>query len=188
MKKLALFNLTDEQKKKLPIWFAVEFACMVAYLALDLLTKEFIYGPMANGADDIILIEGVLRFTPVKNTGASFGIFSDKTYVLTIISIVTAVLLFIVWIFTITERNGWLRSALVLIIAGAVGNIVDRVMFGYVRDFVYFELIDFAVFNFADSGLCVGAGLLIIYLLVFYIRSDKSSEKPKNKENNEVDG
>lgn len=182
MKKLALFNLTDEQKKKLPVWFVVEFFFMLAYLAMDLLTKEFIYGPMANGADDIILIEGVLRFTPVRNTGASFGIFSDKTYVLTIISIITAVLLFIVWIFTITERNGWLRSALVLIIAGAIGNIVDRVAFGYVRDFVYFELIDFAVFNFADSGLCVGAGLLIIYLLFFYIKSDKASDNDKKEE------
>lgn len=180
MNKLSLFNLTNEQKKKLPIWYAVELFFMAAYLAFDLLTKKYIYDPMAKGADDVILIKGVLRFTPVENTGASFGIFSDSTQVLTIISLITAIILFFVWMLTITERNGWLRSALVLIIAGALGNIVDRLSFGYVRDFVYFELINFAVFNFADSGLCIGAGLLIIYLLVYYVKADTKSAKGKH--------
>ncbi len=190
MKVPEIFKFTAEQKKKLPIWFAIEFAGILAYLALDLLTKHFLYGPMANGSADIILIKGVLRLTPVENTGASFGIFSDKTSVLTIVSIVTAVILIIVWAVTIKERNGIYRASLVLIIAGAVGNIVDRLVFGYVRDFIYFELIDFAVFNLADSGLCVGAGLLIIYILFFYLRADKTNkngDKARNDaKNNEV--
>ncbi len=190
MKVPEIFKFTAEQKKKLPIWFAIEFAGILAYLALDLLTKHFLYGPMANGSADIILIKGVLRLTPVENTGASFGIFSDKTSVLTIVSIVTAVILIIVWAVTIKERNGIYRASLVLIIAGAVGNIADRLVFGYVRDFIYFELIDFAVFNLADSGLCVGAGLLIIYILFFYLRADKTNkngDKARNDaKNNEV--
>ena len=74
-----------------------------------------------------------------------------------------------------------MRSALILILAGAVGNIVDRIALGYVRDFIYFELIDFAVFNFADSCLTVGTIVLIIYLLFFYSKDEKSIEERKQQ-------
>ena len=81
----------------------------------------------------------------------------------------------VVLIFSIKNRNGWYRSALILLIAGGLGNIVDRLMFNYVRDWIYFELIDFAVFNLADTGLTVGCVLLIIYVIFCY----KPQEKPK---------
>ena len=81
----------------------------------------------------------------------------------------------VVLIFSIKNRNGWYRSALILLIAGGLGNIVDRLMFNYVRDWIYFELIDFAVFNLADTGLTVGCVLLIIYVIFCY----KPQEKQK---------
>ena len=66
-----------------------------------------------------------------------------------------------------------------MIFAGAVGNIIDRLALGFVRDFIYFELIDFAVFNFADSCLTVGTIVLIIYMIFFYSRDEKELEKGK---------
>ena len=68
-------SLFDVEKKKLLIWFLIDFLFIGVWLAVDLLTKEFVYGPMAMGDPDIIIWKGVLRLTPVENTGASFGIF-----------------------------------------------------------------------------------------------------------------
>lgn len=167
-------NLFDVDKKKLAIWFAIDFVFIGVWLAIDLLTKEYVYGPIASGGPDIIIWQGVLRLTSVENTGASFGIFQGKTDILAIISLVTIVFLILIMIFSIKNRNGWYRSALILLTAGGIGNIVDRFVFGYVRDWIYFELIDFAVFNLADTGLTVGCVLLVIYVIFFY--------KPQEKE------
>lgn len=166
-------SLFDVDKKKLLIWFLLDFLFIGVWLAVDLLTKEFVYGPMAMGDPDIIVWKGVLRLTPVENTGASFGIFQGKTDILTIISLVTVAVMTLVMVFSIKVRNGWYRSALILLIAGGLGNIIDRLALGYVRDWIYFELIDFAVFNLADTGLCVGCALLIIFVIFFYKPVDK---------------
>lgn len=167
-------ELFDVDKRKLALWFLIDFLFIGIYIAIDLLTKEFVYGPMAAGKPDIIIWKGVLRLTPVENTGASFGIFQGKTNILTIVSLVTVVVLTLVLIFSVKNRNGWYRAALILIIAGGLGNIIDRLALGYVRDWIYFELINFAVFNLADSGLTVGCALLIIYVLFFYRPVEKS--------------
>lgn len=166
-------SLFDVDKKKLLIWLLLDFLFIGVWLAVDLLTKEFVYGPMAMGDPDIIIWRGVLRLTPVENTGASFGIFQGKTDILTIISLVTVAVMTFVMVFSIKVRNGWYRSALILLIAGGLGNIIDRLALGYVRDWIYFELIDFAVFNLADTGLCVGCALLIIFVIFFYKPVDK---------------
>jgi len=68
-------SLFDAPKKKLAIWFLIDFIFIGVWLAIDLLTKEFVYGPIASGEPDIIIWKGVLRLTSVENTGASFGIF-----------------------------------------------------------------------------------------------------------------
>jgi signal peptidase II len=64
-----------------------------------------------------------------------------------------------------------------MIIAGGIGNLVDRLTLGYVRDFVYFELIDFAVFNLADSALTVGVIFILIFILFYYMPEDKKKAK-----------
>ena len=169
-------NLFDAPKKKLAIWFLIDFFFIGVWLAIDLLTKEFVYGPIASGEPDIIIWKGVLRLTSVENTGASFGVFQGKTDILGIISIITIVIMAVVMVFSIKNRNGWYRSALILLIAGGIGNVVDRFTLGFVRDWVYFELIDFAVFNLADTGLTVGCVLLIIYVIFFYKPVEKAKK------------
>lgn len=153
--------------KKYIKYIIIELLLIGVVLAIDLLTKEFIYGKVYEQGK-MNLIKGVLSFTAVENTGASFGIFKDKTIILTIVSAISAAGLIVFLICTIKSRNLLLRSSLILIIGGAVGNLIDRAALGYVRDFVYFELIDFAVFNLADSALTIGTILLMIYVLFFY--------------------
>ena len=179
MKNFSIKKLFDVDKKKLAFYFILDFVLIGIFIAIDLLTKEFIYGPMAAGAPDIIIWEGVLRLTPVENLGASFGIFYGHTDILSIISIVTVVILLIFMIFSVKNRNFWFRASLILLIAGGLGNIFDRVFLGYVRDFVYFEIINFAVFNLADSELTIGCILLIVYVIFFYKPEDKKKEKTK---------
>lgn len=150
----------------------IEMLLIGVVIAIDLLTKEFIY-QKAYDEGKINIIKNVLSFTAVKNTGASFGIFKDKTTILAIISALSAAGMIAFLIGSVKHRNLLLRSSLILIIGGAIGNLVDRVWLGYVRDFVYFELIDFAVFNLADSALTIGTILLIIYVLFFYKEPEK---------------
>jgi signal peptidase II len=165
------FQTAVKDKKR---WFTclIELLISAALVAVDLITKEYIYG-YCNRNGKINVIKGVFSFTCVENTGASFGIFSDSPTALTIVSVICACALVVFMFYSYPRRNLWLRSALILILAGAVGNIVDRIILGYVRDFIYFELINFAVFNFADSCLTVGTIVLIIYILFFYSKEEK---------------
>lgn len=176
MKKIDVRKLFYPELKKNLIVLGTELLFVGLYLAVDLLTKHFVYMPIAAGADDVIVWNGVLRYTAVENTGASFGLFSDSFVALTVVSFVTVIALLLVLVFSVKVRNGWLRAALILMIAGGLGNLVDRFMFGYVRDWIYFELIDFAVFNLADSGLTVGCVLLLIFVVFFYRPEDKKKD------------
>lgn len=163
--------------KKIILGLVLEGIFMLLYLMFDLLTKKYIYGNIKNTNQEIIIIKNVIRFTAVENTGASFGIFGNSTLALTIISFISIFILFATIIGTARDRNPILRSALVLIFAGGLGNLIDRVKFGYVRDFVYFELIKFPVFNFADSALTIGCVLAIIWIIFVF---SKSGNKSKN--------
>lgn len=173
------FIVAVKDKKR---WIAclIEVGIMCLLLALDLLLKHFVYGHCATQGD-IPIIKGVIRFTAVRNTGASFGILRDKTLALTIISLISAILLVLFIFYSYPRKNKWLRAALVMITAGAFGNVIDRLHFGYVRDFVYFELIDFAVFNFADNCLCIGVGVLIVYIIFFYTKEEEELKKKKDE-------
>lgn len=150
-------------------------------IAVDLLTKHFIYG-RCKVEGDIILIKGVLRFTAKENTGAAFGVFGDSPSALTVVSIICSAILIFFIFYSYPRRNKFLRSALILTTAGALGNVADRLSFGYVRDMVYFELTDFAVFNFADSCLTVGTVLLLIYVIFVYNREEREKEAAEEAE------
>lgn len=172
--------LAAVKDKKRWISCLIEIGIMCLLLAVDLLTKHFVYGHCETQGD-IVIIDGVIRFTAVKNTGASFGIFKNATTALTVVSLICSIILILFIFYSYPRKNKWLRSALVMITAGALGNVIDRLHFGYVRDMVYFELIDFAVFNFADSCLTVGTVVLIIYIIFFYTKEEESIRKQKEE-------
>lgn len=174
------FQVAVKDKKR---WITclIELLIMCAFLAVDLLTKKFVYGSCVNNGD-IVIIDGVIRFTAVQNTGASFGIFKNSTAALTVVSLICSIILILFIFYSYPRRNLWLRSSLILITAGALGNVIDRLYLGYVRDMVYFELIDFAVFNFADSCLTVGTVVLIIYILFFYGKDEEEARKKREEE------
>lgn len=156
----------------------LELAIVALLIVADMLTKKYIYG-YCDKNHNINIITNVLSFTAVKNTGAGFGLLQGQTQALTVISAICSVILLILIFYSYPRKNKVLRSSLVLICAGAIGNIIDRMFLGYVRDFIYFEPINFPVFNFADSCLTIGTVLLIIYILFFYNQEEKTIEDAK---------
>ncbi len=172
--------------KKRWAYCLIEIAIAVALIAIDLLGKIYIYGHCKESGQDIILIKGFLSFTAVENTGAGFGMLSGKTELLSIISLISAIVIIFMVFLTYKRRNPWLRSALVMIIGGAIGNIYDRMALGFVRDFVRADFIDFPVWNFADTFLTVGSILLLIYVIFFFSKEEEEKEKAKLKAKEEV--
>ncbi|CAN5779584.1 signal peptidase II [soil metagenome] len=131
-------------------------------VAVDQLTKWWAATTFPlNGQGQYIGLGFYLTY--IKNTGAAFGILQDGTLVLGVLSAVVAVLLTVYLLRSPTTAR-LQRAALTLILAGALGNMIDRFVLGYVRDFIHFQIpsFNFAVFNVADSCVVIGAGLLLI--------------------------
>lgn len=116
------------------------------------------------------LWKDVLHLTYAENTGAAFGILKDSRWVFIIISSVAILGMIIFMIFQRNKNILFLISA-GMIIGGGIGNMIDRILYGYVVDFIDFTLINFAIFNGADSFICIGAALLFIYII--FIESGK---------------
>lgn len=126
-------------------------------------TKNIILG--AVGADCVKLIDGVVHMTNVHNYGAAFGIFQNARWPLTIIS-----LLFVIAIIALINREiihtKFGRWTAALIVAGALGNCIDRLLYGYVVDMFEVEFFNFAVFNVADIFITVCGILFCIHLIL----------------------
>ena len=132
------------------------FFISVTILILDRITKVLFYNMLRQG-QSIVIIPNIFHLTLVLNKGAAFGLFSGQRILFISLSAVI-VSLGIAYIL----RKGWkdrvLSIALGLILAGAVGNMADRIIFGYVIDFLDFRI--WPVFNIADSAVTVGAFML----------------------------
>lgn len=112
------------------------------------------------------VIEGVFHFTYVENQGAAFGILQNQRWVFIIIGIVMCILM--IWYFAKHPQEPLImKISGAMLLGGAIGNLIDRVRFGYVVDMLHFKLIDFPVFNIADSGVTVGTTLMVIAVLFF---------------------
>ncbi len=147
-------------------------------VGLDQFTKYLAVEYLANG-DYVTVIDKVLRFRYVENTGAVFGSFSNHTGGLTIFSTLLVVVLGAVLLFV--GRKGlpkFMNFCFVLMLSGGIGNIIDRIRLGYVIDFIEPVFVNFAVFNFADCLITVSAFLVVGYLLYGVI---KDAIRVKNK-------
>jgi len=136
----------------------------IAVILLDQISKHFVCTNL-KPVGSIPIIDGVLNFTYVENTGAAFGILSDNRAVFMIISVLVIIVLSIV-VVKFQGQSKLFDVCLGLIVGGGVGNMVDRAFLGYVIDFIDFCAFDFWkwVFNVADSAVVVGCILAIIFV------------------------
>jgi signal peptidase II len=146
---------------------------------LDLWTKSLAFSKLSLHGDSYPLIPGWLEFEIVINHGAVFG-FGQGARVLFIVVSIGAIV-FLSYLFATSGKRWVYQILLGMLLAGVVGNLYDRVMFGYVRDMIhalpkwknYFPY----VFNVADSFLCTGVGLMVIYSLVTEYRGKREAGK-----------
>lgn len=144
-------------------------------IVLDLLTKLLVAGLMDVG-QSVTVIPGVLNLTYVRNRGAAFGMLSDNRWVFMVISVI-AIIGISIYLFGFCKERMLLRVGLALIVSGGLGNMVDRTAFGYVIDMIDFHIIWKWVFNVADSCVCVGAGIIILSLILDIIKEAKGKKK-----------
>jgi len=155
----------------------VELAVIGVIILADLLTKKYAWEYLNTYGYKEGFIPGLINLNMVENRGAGFGIFQGKTVALTVVTFIVVICLMIYLVFALKE-NEWLRISLVFIIGGGIGNLVDRIKFGYVRDFLEFAFWDdFAIFNVADSFVTVGAFMLIVVLIVMLVKEGKKNQK-----------
>jgi signal peptidase II len=162
-------------------WFLLVIVLVIA----DQLTK-WMASTYLEYNQPLVLLP-VLNFTLLHNPGAAFSFLSDaggwQRWFFTTISLVVSVVL-TVWICRLKKGQAWLAASLALILSGAVGNLIDRVLFGYVIDFisVHYDRHFFPAFNIADSAITIGAGMML--LDVFLNPQHHAGEAGKDRDKN----
>ncbi len=159
---------------------------LIAALGLvvaDQLTKNYIVAHFVEYQTQPV-IEGVFHITYVQNPGAAFGIFKNQPWIF--LSITTIVLLVCIsLLIKKTFRSPIMHWALFLVLAGGVGNMIDRIFrvndegIRYVVDFLDFRLINFPVFNIADCCVVIGAALIVLYFAVDTVKDLKRTRQRK---------
>lgn len=140
---------------------------VIAIVALDRWSKVWAQDVLMQ-LDTIPIIKDMFHLTYVENTGAAFSILRDKVGFLIFFTGLVLVGLFILLFMSIRNKESKiLLVALSMVIGGAIGNMYDRIVFGYVVDYFDVRLINFAVFNVADVFVVCGSILLGIYLIFF---------------------
>lgn len=127
------------------------------------------------GNDAYILIDGVFEFLYSENRGAAFGMMQGKQgFFLLIAAVVLGAAIYMMWKMPSWKetRYHWMKICVIMITAGAIGNMIDRVLQGYVVDFLYFSLINFPIFNVADIYVTTAAVLLVLLMMFYYKDED----------------
>lgn len=162
------------------MWYIILF---FATLLLDQISKIITDANQTN----ITIIENVLNFKIIYNEGASFSFLSGKDWAQAFFIVLTSVVLIAGFIYVLIRKpkGKWLNSTVALLFSGTIGNFIDRIAFKHVRDFI--DVPFFANFNIADCCLCIGAAMLILYI-VFIDKSflstsgEQKTNTPSNKQ------
>jgi len=157
------------------MWYIILF---FATLILDQVSKILV----EKLNPSITIIHGVLNINLSYNEGASFSWLADAEWAQTFFIILTSIVLIAgtAYMFVKKPQGKWLLSSIALLFSGTIGNFIDRIALGKVRDFI--DVPFFANFNIADSCLCIGAFMLILYILfldkeALFKRADGSIKK-----------
>ena len=174
--------------KKRPVDYVIYSAIIVIGIIVDQLTK-FLTVKFMNKGDSIPLIKGFLHITYTTNDGAAFGMMDDPDQRWIFLAISTiATLLFMAYLYLGHAENMLYAVSLSMVVSGGIGNMIDRLGMGFyvnangigeVVDFIDFCGIWNAIFNGADSFVCVGAGLLILALVIDLVKEMKEERAMK---------
>lgn len=138
----------------------------VLVLAADFVSKTVVMHSMSIG-EKIEFIPRIISFTYIRNKGIAWGMFENARLLFIILTIaIIAVLCIVLAKKKVTHPTG--KAAVYLVLSGALGNLIDRIFYpDGVVDFICTEFMDFPIFNIADMAVCIGAALLIVYVIFF---------------------
>ena len=161
----------EKKKQRMPHYIFALIG-INAGVILDQATKFLAIEHLKN-QDPFILIQNIFQLEYLENRGAAFGIMQNQR-VFFLISVVVITIFVIIFYSRVPMEKKFLplRICAVLIMAGAYGNCIDRIRYGYVVDFFYFKLIDFPIFNVADIYVTVSVAAVIILLFFYYKEED----------------
>lgn len=154
-------------------------------IGIDQLTKIIVSCNMEL-YESISVIPKTFNITYIQNRGAAFGMLSNHRWVFMVVSIL-AIICMCVYLFRFSKEGMFFKVGLALIISGGIGNMIDRIFLGYVVDMIEATFIEtlfgwsFAIFNVADSFVCVGAGIVIFCLIRDIIKDSKKEKENANK-------
>ena len=146
---------------------------IVGIILIDQIVKYIIRSAMYVG-ESIPVVRDVFHITYVQNRGAAFNILDGQSLILTLVPAVAIIVA--IWYMEKHLNEHWtLVLSLGLVISGGIGNLLDRTILGFVTDMLDFRF--WPVFNVADIAVCVGAGFLILYTLLFYEEKEKNENE-----------
>lgn len=176
-------------KKKRPLEYIIYSAVILVGIIIDQISKLLVFKNMEI-YDSIPLIKGFLHITYITNDGASFGMMDgeNQRWIFIVVSTL-AIIAFLAYLYLGHADNMLYGVSLAMVISGGIGNMIDRLGFGFyvnpetgigeVIDFIDFCGIWNAIFNGADSFVCVGAGLLILALVIDIVKEFKAEQAKK---------
>ena len=146
-------------------FFFLIYTLLFAFLVtIDRVSKIIAFDRLKNGP--VVLIKGVFELCYVENKGAAFSMMTGwRPFFLIITPLAVMVIVFLLIRSRLRKPSTVFETLLTFILAGTVGNYIDRAMSGYVPDFLYFSLIDFPVFNIADCYITVAVAVLLFYII-----------------------
>ncbi len=152
---------------KYKLWFFIGIPIIIVGILLDMAIKDLAFWVFeVKQREPFELLKGILRFTYTENRGAAFSMLTGQRWLFIVLTVLA--LAFAVFAIVKEYVKGWFGVAsLSLVLSGAIGNFIDRLIYGYVIDMFEPVFIDFAIFNVADIFLTVGGVCLAVYLLFF---------------------
>ena len=151
------------------VYWLITGAITAVLIVIDQLTKLAAVRHLAPvGASAISLWDGVLEFTYVENHGIAWGMLQNQRWIVTVGTSIMLLFVLFVLIKRWFAHSRLATAGLLMIFAGGIGNLIDRIVNGYVVDFIhYYKWFDFPVFNFADCCISIGAVVVLIYAFFF---------------------
>lgn len=154
------------------------YVLLIAAIVIgDQLVKYFTVTYLPVG-ESVTFIPGFMDFTHVQNTGAAFSMFNNATWLLAILSgVMAVVVIFLLFKYRKQMNSKLFGLAMSFIAGGAIGNLIDRVIQGYVTDMMQFSFVNFAVFNVADCFVTIGAVMLGVWVIWFWDKHKKTEKQ-----------
>lgn len=167
-------------------WKRLGFALIsfIFLILFDQWTKSLAVANLMN-QEPFVIVKDVFQLRYLENRGAAFGMMQgQQTFFVISALIAVAIITYVYFKLPWEKRFHPLRAVVLFIAAGAVGNLIDRLVLGYVVDFFYFELIDFPIFNVADIYVTCATIILALLILFYYKEDELDCLFPKKKEKN----